>query len=503
MKSSPRIPSSLIPICLLLCSAVAAAQAIPAPDLVLQGTVRPSQNQTYFPVPFTVPPGTHRVTITFHNLGRDQHTVLDLGLADPFRFRGQSGGNKDHFTVSDTDATPSYLPGAIPPGRWKILVSVPNIRPGMTSRFRAEVWFNSAFDDSSFTEQPLNTHPGWYRGDLHMHTAHSDGSCPSQSGKSVPCPLFLTIEAAVRRGLDFIAITDHNATSQYDDERELQPYFDKTLLIPGRELTTFHGHANEWGTTRYIDYRIGTPQVPNVNAMFRAARALGAIVSINHPEAPTGEICMGCGWNPFPPADMSLVTSIEVVNGAGHPATRFWEDQLRRGYRLTAIGGSDNHHAPWPPDHPGSIGDPTTVIYAQNLSVAALLDGIRSGRVFIDVTGSRDHLLDFEAHAGEASAEMGSTLAAPAGTPVSLDIHIANCPAATVHWFLDGAESSALPAQSIASADQTLHAQWTSDGAHHWIRAEVHDSDNLLLLLGNPVYLNWPAKAPAAAQEHP
>ncbi len=502
MNPSSRILPSLIPICLLL-SSVAAAQITSPPSLVLQGTVRPSQNQTYFPVPFTVPPGTHRITITFHNLGRDQHTVLDLGLADPFRFRGQSGGNKDHFTVSNTDATPSYLPGAIPPGRWKILVSVPNIRPGVTSRYRAEIWFNSALDDSSFTDQPLNANPGWYRGDLHMHGAHSDGSCPSQSGKSVPCPLFLTIEAAVRRGLDFLAITDHNATSQYDDERELQPYFDKTLLIPGRELTTFHGHANEWGTTRYIDYRVGTPQVPTVNAMFRAARKLGAIVSINHPESPSGEICMGCGWTASPPADMSLVTSIEVVNGAGHPATRFWEDQLRRGYRLTAVGGSDNHHAPWPPDHPGSVGDPTTVIYAQNLSVAALLDGIRSGRVFIDVTGSRDHSLDFEAHAGEVSAEMGSTLAAPADTPVSLDLHVANCPGSTVHWFLDGAESPALPEQSIASADQTLHAQWTFDGSRHWIRAEVHDSDGRLLLLGNPVYLNWPAKAPAAAQELP
>lgn len=503
MKLSPPILQWLVPFCLLFSSLGAAAQATPPPNLVLQGTVRPSQKQTYFPVPFSVPAGTHRITITFHNLGRDQNTVLDLGLADPFRFRGQSGGNKNHFTLSDTDATPSYLPGAIPPGRWKLLIAVPNIRPGVTSHFRAEAWFNSALDDSSFTEQPLNADPGWYRGDLHMHTAHSDGSCPSESGKSVPCPLFLTIEAAGRRGLDFIAITDHNATSQYDDERELQPYFDKILLIPGRELTTFHGHANEWGTTRYIDYRVGSAQVPNVNAMFRAAGALGAIVSINHPEAPTGEICMGCGWNPSPAANMSLVTSIEVVNGAGHPATRFWEDQLRQGYRLTAVGGSDNHHATWPQDQPASVGDPTTVIYAQNLSVAALLDGIRSGRVFIDVTGSRNRLLDLKSHAGEQSAEMGSRLTASARTPVSLDLHVANCPGATVRWFLDGVESSALPPQPIASADQTPHAQWTSDGARHWIRAEVRDSNNQLLLLGNPVYLNWPAKPAGAAKVHP
>lgn len=481
--------------CLLLFACVAAAQTVPRPNLVLQGEVHPSQKQTYFDVPFTVPAGTHRITVSFENLGKDQHTVLDLGIADPFRFRGNSGGNKDHFTISDTDATPSYLPGAIPPGGWKLLISVPNIRANVTSRYRAEVWFNSAFDDSSFAEQPLRDQPGWYRGDLHMHDAHSDGSCPSQSGKPVPCPLFFTVDDATRRRLDFIAITDHNATSQYDDERELQPYFDKLLLIPGREMTTFHGHANEWGTTRYIDYRVGTPQVPDVNAMFRSARALGAIVSINHPELPTGEICMGCGWNPSPPADMSLVTSIEVVNGGGHPATRFWEDQLRRGYRLTAVGGSDNHHANWPPEHPASVGYPTTVVYAQNLSVAGILDGIRSGRVFIDTTGSRDRMLDMNGEAGGHSAPMGSELTATAGTSVAITTHIAGCAGGTVHFFIDGQESAALASQPVAGADQTVHTTWRSDGARHWLRAEVHDTEDHLVLLGNPIYINWPAHA--------
>ena len=463
--------------------------------MVLQGEVHPSQKQTYFEVPFTVPARTHRITVAFHNLGKEQHTVLDLGIADPFRFRGASGGNKDHFTLSDTDATPSYLPGAIPPGRWKLLIAVPNIRAGVTSRYRAEVWFNSARDDASFTEQPLKDEAGWYRGDLHMHDAHSDGSCPSQSGKPVPCPLFLTVEAAVRRGLDFIAITDHNTTSQYDDERELQPYFDKLLMIPGRELTTFHGHANALGTTQFIDYRVGSPQVRDVNTMFRQARSLGAIVSINHPQAPTGEICMGCGWNPSPAADMNLVTSIEVVNGGGLPATRFWEDRLRQGFRLTAVGGSDNHHGDWPPEHTGSVGYPTTVVFARDLSVASILDGIRSGRVFIDLTGSRDRMLDLQAEAGGSSATMGGMLTAPSGQAVSLDLHVTDCAGATLQYFVDGEESSAFPAQPISDNDRTLHVLWSSDGARHWLRAEVVGPDHHILLLGNPVYINWNAPA--------
>ena len=477
---------------ILFCACLfASAQVPPPPNLILEGKVQPNQNQTYIEAPFVVPDGTHRISVSFHNLGHDQHTVMDLGIADPVRFRGSSGGNKDHFTISETDATPSYLPGAIPPGRWKLLFSIPNIRPGVISSWRAEIWFNRAIDDSSFTEQPLHDTPGWYRGDLHMHTAHSDGSCPSQSGKSVPCPLFLTVQAAAQRGLDFIAISDHNTTSHYDAERELQSYFDELLFIPGRELTTFYGHANAFGTTRFIDYRVGAPQVPDANTMFRSARSLGAIISINHPESPTGEICMGCGWTPSKPVDFSLVNAIEVINGGGRPATQFWEQQLREGHRPTAIGGSDNHHADWPPEKPGSIGYPTTVVHAQNLSVAAVLDGIRSGRVFIDVTGSRNRLLDMSAQAGSAVANMGGNLDPHSGESVDLEIHAIGCEGAVLRFFLDGTPSSALPPLAVSSADQVLHSRWEADGARHWIRVEVHDAQNRLILFGNPIYIGF------------
>lgn len=475
---------------LVFLAPMAAAQSSAPPNLVLQGEVHPSQNQTYIEAPFSVPTGVHRISVSFHNLGHDQRTVLDLGIADPIRFRGASGGNKDHFTLSDTDATPSYLPGAIPAGRWKLVIAVPNIRPDITSRWRAEVWFNRALDDSSFTNQPLRDQAGWYRGDLHMHDAHSDGSCPSQNGKPVPCPLFITAEAAARRGLDFIAITDHNTTSQYDGERELQPYFDKLLLIPGRELTTFNGHANTLGTTRFIDYRVGTLQVPDVNAMFRNARALGAIVSINHPQSPTGEICMGCGWTPTKPVDMNLVTSIEVINGGGNPATHFWEQQLLQGHHLTAIGGSDNHHADWLQQKPGSIGYPTTVIYARNLSVAGILDGIRSGRVFIDVTGSRDRLLDMTASAGSASVKMGGDLE-PRGNVVSLEVHAVGCEGGSIYFFVDGETSPDLPSLPISSRDQTLRAEWNPNGGRHFLRVEVRDANDHLLLFGNPIYFGY------------
>src|SRR5580658_4868383 len=278
-----------------LTAAAARAAEPTAPNLVLEGEVHSSQIKTYFEVPFTVPPGVHRITVSFHNEGHDQRTVLDLGIADPVRVRGNSGGNKDHFTISETDATPSYLPGFIPPGVWRLLIAVPNMRPQTISHYQAEIRFNSREEDASFTARPLETGRRWYRGDLHMHTAHSDGSCASESGRMVPCPVFLSVQTAAARGLDFIAITDHNANSQNEALRELQPYFDRVLLIPGREMTTFYGHFNIFGVTQFIDYRV-TPGRLDLNTVLRDIRSKGGIASVSHAEAPGGEACMGCRW---------------------------------------------------------------------------------------------------------------------------------------------------------------------------------------------------------------
>jgi hypothetical protein len=489
------------------CVATAQQSDAAAPNLVLHGEVRGSQNQTYVKVPFRVPAGVQRITLIFAYTGKDQHTALDLGLLDPVELRCWSGGNKSVLTVGESDATPSCLPGLIPSGEWNVLIGVPNIRAAIVSHYTAEVFFTRTglvSDEPAALRAPLRSGPGWYRGDLHMHTANSDGQCPSQTGTMVPCPVYFTVDAAARRGLDFIAITDHNATSHYDAMRELQPYFDKLLLIPGREITTFQGHINLLGTTQFLDFRLGSQQVPDMNVLLRNARKLGALVSVNHPAAPSGEICMGCGWTPAVPVEMSLLDAFEVVNGgtedpafSGVPS---WEHQLSLGHRLSAIGGSDNHRPLIPLDQPGAIGRPTTVVYASELSTPAILDGIRAGRVFIDLTGSRDRVLDLTAHTANATAEMGGTLEAHAGETVALEVHVAGCQGASVHVFVDGGELPTLPAQSIPSPDATLRSSWPSDGARHWLRAEVRDAQGHLLLLGDPVYVNWEH---SSAPDHP
>ena len=493
MKNRLTLPLTLLATFL----AVAASAQTKSPSLTLHGTVTRVQQNDYLEIPFIVPANIERLTVDFRYTGKQDHATLDLGIRDPKRFRGWSGGNKSSFTIGIPDATPSYLPGPIVPGRWHLLIGVANLRPGKSAAYTANIYFTrkgEAGGTESFTDHPLSTQARWYRGDLHMHTAHSDGTCPSQSGKSVPCPLFITVEAAVCRGLDFIAITDHNTISHLNDERELQPYFDHLLFIPGREVTTYSGHANVFGTTDFVDFELGTARAPDMNSIFREAHRLGALASINHPADPTGEMCMGCGWSPKH-FDMRLADAVEAVNGGDSQDpfnnVGFWRRQLNAGLRLPAIGGSDNHRPEAPPQVHDFPGNPTTVVYATELSVPAILTAIRQGHVFIDTTDSRNRLLEVTATANGQTAHMGDLLNAPAGTTLALTIHTAACEGSKVEFLLDGKTTEALPQQSIDATDKTIQATWPSDGAQHWLETDVLTPEGKLQLLGNPIYLNW------------
>lgn len=492
----------------LACFAATTMAAERAPDVVLRGDLTGKDNHTYREVPFEVPAGTKRITIDVAYTGREQRTTIDLGLLGPGGFaeqdgfRGWSGGSKHRFTVSATDATASFLPGEIYPGRWRLLLGIPNIRPTSTASFTADVWFSN--DDEGFGPEhglsaPLKTTAGWYRGDLHMHTAHSDGGCLNASGTAkVPCPLFLTVVSAAKRGLDFIAISEHNTMSQVSEMRELQPYFDTMLMIPAREITTFEGHANLFGVSRPLDFRLGSPTVPDWNALTADVAKAHGLISINHPRRPNDETCMGCGFTPKKPVDMHGFQAIEAINGRdpGRPDTGipFWEKQLNTGVRITGIGGGDSHDGSdgARDEFAGVIGVPTTVVHADALSMDAILDGIRAGHVFVDTEGTKDRMLEVTATAtgngasAGAEAHMGDALKVAKGRKVHVAVTTAAVTGMQAIATLDGKRHSSTP----IAADNTASLDWNSDGKAHWLRIDIRDATGKLILLGNPVYLN-------------
>ncbi|MDQ0009496.1 hypothetical protein J2T07_001673 [Luteibacter jiangsuensis] len=490
---------------LLSCFAAVATAAERAPDLVLRGELTGADQHTYREVPFDVPGGTSRITIDVEYTGREEHTTIDLGLLGPGGFeaqdgfRGWSGGSKRRFTVSATDATASFLPGAIVPGRWRLLLGIPNIRPASKASYTARVWLSG--DDEGFGPEhgltaPLSTRERWYRGDLHMHSAHSDGNCLSASGtRKVPCPLFFTVASAAKRGLDFIAVSEHNTMSQVSGLREMQPYFDTMLLIPAREITTFSGHANLFGVSRTVDFRVGSKQVPDWNALLADVARAHGLISVNHPRRPNDETCMGCGFTPIGPVDMHGFQAIEAVNGRdaerADTGIPFWETQLNAGLRITAIGGSDSHVGTDDPRDPlaGVIGTPTTVVHARELSMEGILDGIRAGHVFVDTEGSRDRTLDVLASNGSSHATMGDAIMVVGGATLHVVVRTTALQGSDIAVTIDGRPFDGVPVKRIP-ANGEVAFDWTSDGKPHWLRVDVRSAEGKLLILGNPVYVN-------------
>jgi hypothetical protein len=112
------------------------------------------------------------------------------------------------------------------------------------------------------------------------------------------------------------------------------------LVVAGEEVTTRHGHWLAVGLPRdgWVDWRYAPRD--GVFGLFAAqVRAAGGIVVAAHPAVPLP----GSAWE-FGYRD---VDAIEVWNGVWNlddeVALRIWHRLLRRGLRVTAVGGSDSH----------------------------------------------------------------------------------------------------------------------------------------------------------------
>ncbi len=481
--------------------ALAACATAPAPaaqPITLTGSITRDDHQTYRELPFTVPAGTHRITIDF-TYDKENRTVIDLGLRDPQGQRGWSGGNKTHIEIGDTGATPSYRPGAIQPGTWHLILGIPNIRDGQTSPYKADITLSTApvpaTSSPAYAPKTLATDRNWFRGDFHAHTAHSDGSCDVE-GTRAPCPAIHTFEAARDAKLDFVAVTDHNTITQLADIAAQQASFPSTLLIPGTEITTFNGHANVIGNTNFLDFQLGSPHLPTLAKLLDEAVAQGAFVSVNHPGLPSGEVCMGCGWT-VKDTDWSRVTAIEVANGSslrtGGPAAgiRFWDNLLKQGYRLTAIGGSDNHDAT---DRAGvkqpPIGSPTTIVYASELSTKAIIAGVKSGRVFIDLANLPAAKLETSARGGQQTISMGGQLTLAPDDRATLDTTTTGLPAnATLTLIANNLVINGAATSQLDNAPSQVSLTLTPGATSAYIRPEIRDAAGKILLIGNPIYI--------------
>ncbi len=426
-------------------------------NYVLTGTLYPATpEQPYAYLPFEVPEGTTRLWVHYHY---GEGNVIDLGLLDPRiegesfpatrGFRGWSGGARDHFSVSETEATPGYLAGDLFPGTWFVMFGLYKVQP-QGCRYQVEITLETGSQGTMrrLTESGgrtlQRTGAGWYRGDLHAHTHHSDAKGS----------LHDLVRVAEARGLEVLAVTDHNTVSHHHELRQLET---PLLLIPGQEVTTSRGHANVWGETGWADFRLThDADLPQLIERVHASRGL---FSINHPKGTEHN------WRyPIP----EHFDGLEVWQSAW--AYRNWESValadtlLKQGRHFTFVGGSDRHQPGWPDTdaHFLQVGTPTTWLYLEEWTVAGALAALRSGRTCISESPTGPWL-ELEV----AGVLMGGTLASSREVcPVQTSITGAS--GCTLRYLSDRGV-----VRTVTISDDTFTDSWLWQPEGHFLRAEV------------------------------
>lgn len=380
----------------LLCSSTGWSQP---PPLHFEGDV-PDSPDTHFFVAFEVPAGTAEIEIRHSDLSSEN--ILDWGLNDPNGFRGWGGGNSEPAIVNELAASRSYVPGPIAAGTWEVVVGKALVTE-LPGRYSIDVFLRDTTTLAPQTERAAYADPGplkdearWYAGDFHVHSTESGDASAT---------LDENLAFAATQGLDFIVLTEHNTNSQLSFYDDAQPRHPDVLIVPGVEFTTYAGHANAIGATEWVDHKIGV-RGATIDDAIDDYHQQGALFSVNHPELNVGTLCIGCGWNHA--QDPTTIDAVEVISGV-FPGFRFWEDLLDQGSHAAALGGSDDHNAGMNLGGTNSpLGVPTTMVFAEELSVAAILQGVREGRTVVRRAGVAGPMIEFDIE----GSRTGDTVAA-------------------------------------------------------------------------------------------
>ena len=451
---------------------------------------------------FRLPCAARRLQVAYHysaSMSSDRTeggNVVDIGLFDPhgaefpggIGFRGWSGSARQEFFITPTDATPGYLPGPLPAGQYTVVLGLYRVwEQGVDVTVTIEAELDPALTDAGPVPVALPPQTPqddaaratfWLRGDLQSHTHHSDAHCTVHE----------LLAQAARAGLDFLAITDHNTVSHHP---ALEAAHDAGLiLLRGQECTTYYGHMNIWGTSRWCDFRARTDA--EMRRIIDLAHASGALCSINHPKSG------GPAWE-F--STELPVDAMEVWQGPwahrNHESLALWDGLLRAGRRLPLVGGSDYHCRHDTPSYL-RVGQPTTWVQVHARRAEAILAALAAGRACVSYAPEGPRL-EIRAETATAHAGMGETLHLEREETVSVTVRVEGGMGHALHIIADGevVHASALVAPSTQIAipirgQQYVRAEIVGDPNPDALPADVPDHIDLRewrWALSNPVYL--------------
>lgn len=268
------------------------------------------------------------------------------------------------------------------------------------------------------------TELGWYAGDPHQHSIHSDGL-------NTPREVYYS---ALAGGLSWAFATDHNTLNQNEIWME---YTNRQFLaLPGFELTTHalpedkalrkgYGHQNVLGINKLINptdaddpviwNRYRYTGAKDVQTAIDQTHAAGGLYQLNHtmfgfdwPDlsiSTWGEIKNWDGvevWNGEAPPHTphyALYTNPNLLFNPNTMSTQFWFEFLNAGNRVAGWASSDNHDRTGltsgkqaPVGHRNVTGSGTTYVKMNRLNWNNLKNGLKNARVFL-TSGSFGPLL--------------------------------------------------------------------------------------------------------------
>lgn len=342
----------------------------------------------------------------------------------------------------------------------------------------------------------------WLAGDFHCHSVYShdvwggpgdDNTGPDEfytHGFTVP----EQIQIAESRGLNFLAITDHNRVKSVHDPGYRS---DSLVLVPGYEHSLSGGHAG-----------VFVPSVEALDALFThtgsgdgSGRGFagdeisqflthvsdhGGISVVNHPFANGSRDGMDWSrtlehthrfdaieaWNSAWVNRGELMPQVETDSDL---AVQWWEQHFARTHGI--VGGSDNH---WKIlAGVAGIGQPTTWVYARDRSAGAVIEAVAKGRTFVSsqppLMGGSQAFLTAGA-TGEAPEMVGGKV--HAGVPLQVRVAVTNASGSVVRIISNGSVIGT--ARALAPNDEVAFDGIVLD-KNATLRAEVYDHEGMLM----------------------
>lgn len=479
-----------------------------------RGSLRPEDSRTIRPLPVEVPAGTGQIAI---DLTYGPRTVEDRGVAlelvrqlraavrsgaspdevlarfwplrnllniavfDPHGcFRGRWDRNlpeqRIDTVIAERGSSPGMVDGAIPAGTWQLCLEIHQVLTPVTYTLRVETREEAPLPGiaepgaprlrseqaSGIGPGPTETAGAWLKGELHVHSEHSDGRQPVAE----------VVSALAGAGLEFFALTDHNTTTGLRDLPE-----DGLLALPGFELTTFWGHATCLGISEFVPWYEGE-RVRPFGQIATEVRSTGGMVCVAHPFSPPNPLCAGCRWE-FPDFDWNDADLLEIWNGdrdehasLNAAALTLWDRLLNSGQRIWGVAGSDMHDA----KHLRSRRYARTLVWAVARSTSGILDALRSGRIVV----TSGPTLAMRAVVDDRRYEIGETLRVRQGELITITGAVEDASATAQAQLVAGGRRIPVP----------LRWGYQLRGERSiWVRAEVLEGSTVAALT-NPIFID-------------